>query len=106
MAAFQDVYSSELWLCFGLSCESYMSSSLYLFCLTVVLIVSEMQSVREVGYILGGGKERGRKGCEVGFFSICLVVVGEGGVVSGLLLCESYFAIRSKIGLYTGWHTK
>jgi hypothetical protein len=42
------------------------------------------------------GKERG----EVGFFSICQVVVGEGELVSVLLLCVLYFMIRSKIGLY------
>jgi hypothetical protein len=40
----------------------------------------------EVGYILGGGE---RKWGEVGFFFICRVVVGGGGIVSGLLLCGS-----------------
>lgn len=34
------------------------------------------------------------------FFSVCQVVVKEGGLVSGLSLCGLYFTIRSKIGLY------
>jgi hypothetical protein len=36
--------------------------------------------------------------CEVGFFSVCHVVVRKGGLVSGLLLCVLYFKITSKTG--------
>jgi hypothetical protein len=32
-------------------------------------------------------------------FPFGLVVVGDGGLVNGLLLCGSYFMIRSKVGL-------
>jgi hypothetical protein len=38
--------------------------------------------------------EKGREGDEVGFLFHFQVVVGEGGLVSGLLLCGSYFTIR------------